>query len=47
MIEMEKEMKLLGYNEYDYVVERQEWANCIHEYVAPKDYKRPEFKRLA
>ena len=47
MIEMEKEMHLLGYNEEDYVVERQEWANCIHEHVAPKDLRRPQFKRPA
>jgi len=35
----------VGYNEEDYIVERFEWANCIHEYVAPKGFVRPEYKR--
>ena len=35
----------MGYNEEDYVVERNEWANCIHEYVAPKGFNRTEYKR--
>ena len=34
-----------GYKEEDYVVERNEWANCIHEYCAPKGFNRPEYKR--
>lgn len=33
------------YNEKDFVYERNEKENCVHEYVAPKDYMRPEFKR--
>ena len=31
-----------GYNEEDYVVERKEWENCTHEYVAPRDHMRKE-----
>jgi len=45
VIEMEKDISQIGYNEDDYVVERNEWANCIHEYVAPKNYMRPEYQR--
>lgn len=45
VIEMEKDVSQIGYNEDDYVVERNEWANCIHEYVAPKNYVRPEYQR--
>jgi len=37
--------KKIGYDENDYVTQRSEYANCIHEYVAPKGFKRPEFKR--
>ena len=33
------------YDENDYVVELNEYANCTHEYVAPREYVRPEFKR--
>jgi hypothetical protein len=36
-----------GYKEEDYVVERHEYNNCTHEYVAPKGYTRPEYKRPA
>lgn len=36
-----------GYNEEDYVVETNEYANCTCEYVAPKEYFRPEYKRPA
>ncbi len=35
----------MGYDENDYVVETHEYNNCTHEYVAPKAYERPEFKR--
>jgi hypothetical protein len=34
-----------GYDENDYIVETQEYPNCTHEYVAPRTYVRPEFKR--
>ena len=34
-----------GYDENDFVVEMQEYNNCTHEYVAPRNYVRPEFKR--
>ena len=34
-----------GYDESDFVVELHEYANCTHEYVAPAQYVRPEFKR--
>ena len=34
-----------GYDESDYVVETFEFPNCTHEYVAPKSYERPAFKR--
>lgn len=36
---------MLGYDENDYVVEVNEYANCISEYVAPRTYVRPEYKR--
>lgn len=35
----------VGYDEDDYVVETKEYENCTHEYVAPKSYVRPDFKR--
>lgn len=38
-------MDSVGYNEDDYEVVRNELPNCIHEYVAPKGYERPEYKR--
>ncbi len=44
VIELEN-VNQIGYNEEDYVVERNEWANCIHEYVAPKGFNRIEYKR--
>ena len=34
-----------GYDEKDYVVEVKEYANCTHEYVAPKDFIRPAYKK--
>ena len=37
----------IGYDENDYVVERHELPNCIHEYVAPATYVRPEYKKPA
>jgi len=37
----------IGYDENDYVVEVQEYNNCTHEYVAPRTFVRPEFKRPA
>lgn len=40
-------MDKVGYNEEDYVVERFEYSNCTHEYVAPKDFVRAEYKRPA
>lgn len=40
-----QEQQLDLYNEKDYIYERNEWDNCIHEYVAPQGYMRPEFKR--
>lgn len=40
-------MDEVGYNEDDYEVQRQEWSNCIHEYVQPKGYERPPYKRPA
>ena len=39
--------KCVGYDENDYVVELNEYSNCTHEYVAPKDYVRAEYKRPA
>lgn len=44
IIDMEKQMDKIGYNEEDFIVEKHEYPNCIWEYVAPKDYVRPEFK---
>ena len=35
----------MGYNEEDFVVTRTEKPNCIHEFIAPKGYERPDFKR--
>jgi superfamily II RNA helicase len=34
-----------GYDEDDYVIETKEYENCTHEYVAPKSFVRPDFKR--
>jgi hypothetical protein len=45
MIEIEKQMNQIGYNEDDYEVAKYEYPNCIHEYVAPKVFVRPEYKR--
>ena len=45
MIEIEKQMDQIGYNEDDYEVVKHEYPNCIHEYVAPKVFQRPEYKR--
>ena len=30
----------MGYNEEDYVVTRTEKPNCIHEFIAPRDFVR-------
>ena len=39
-------LRALGYNIEDYDIERQEYENCLHEYVAPKNYERQaNFKR--
>lgn len=36
----------MGYNEEDFIIQRTERPNCIHEYIAPKGYERdPSFKR--
>jgi hypothetical protein len=35
----------IGYDENDYVTVRQEYPNCIHDWVAPKDYQRAEWKK--
>jgi hypothetical protein len=29
----------------EFAYEKNEWDNCIHEYVAPKDFMRSEYKR--
>lgn len=40
----------IGYDPEDFVVERREFDNCTHEFVAPKgqtrqrDFKRPKVK---
>ena len=34
-----------GYSEDAFQIERNEYDNCTHEFVAPKDYFRPEFVR--
>lgn len=34
-----------GYNASDYVIVKTELPNCIHEYVAPKDFKRLDYKK--
>lgn len=33
------------YRESDFVVEREEYPNCIYEYVAPNGFKRTDYKR--
>lgn len=33
VVQIEQSMNEAGYKEEDYEVQRQEWANCIHEYV--------------
>ena len=40
--EVENSTLKMGYNESDYEYTRQEYPNCIHEYVAPAGYCRPE-----
>lgn len=30
----------MGYNEEDFIIQRTESPNCIHEYIAPKGYER-------
>ena len=30
----------MGYNEEDFVVTRTEKPNCIHEFIAPKNFVR-------
>ena len=45
MFEELAKLEKVGYNEEDYEVVRDEYANCIHEYVAPKGFKRKEYKK--
>ena len=33
------------YKESDFEYQREEYANCIHEYVAPRGFQRKEYKR--
>ena len=40
--EVENSTLKMGYNEEDYFIRRTEYQNCIHDFIAPKDYKRPE-----
>ena len=36
-----------GYNPNDYVTVKTELPNCIHEYVAPSDFQRADYKKPA
>jgi superfamily II RNA helicase len=40
--EVENSTLKMGYNEEDYFIRRTEYPNCIHDFIAPKNYQRPE-----
>lgn len=35
----------MGYNEADFLIQRTEKPNCIHEYIAPAGYLPQKFQR--